>query len=190
VKKLLLAIVMVCPVAIWAQDIKPLDIKPGLWENTTSFLMSGMSMPANMPPISPEKLAQLPPAQRAQVEAMMKGGAGAPQTHTSKVCITHEQLSKPIFDTGQKGCSYNLTSSSSSSQVIHADCTIGNTKTAGDLTFKRVDSEHLTGDMLMKTTGDSSTNGSVGQNSTIKVSFSNKFLSSDCGDVKPANNDK
>src|SRR5580658_1052553 len=104
--------------------------------------MSGMTMP-NMPQISPEKLAQLPPAQRAQVEAMMKGGPGAPQTHTSKVCITRDQLSKPIFDTGDKSCSYNLTSSSSSSQVIHVDCTRGNTKTAGDLTFKRVDSEHL-----------------------------------------------
>jgi hypothetical protein len=189
VKKILLASVMMCPVGMWAQDIRPLDIKPGLWENTTTSQMSGVSMP-NMPQIPPEKLAQMPPAQRAQVEAMMKGSAGAPQTRTSKVCITHDQLSKPIFDTGDKSCSYNLTSSSSSSQVIHVDCTRGNTKTGGDLTFKRVDSEHLTGDMLMKSTGDSSTAGSAGQNVTIKLAFSNKFLSSDCGDVKPANSDK
>jgi hypothetical protein len=190
VKKILSAIVMMCPVAVWAQEIKPLDIKPGLWENSTTSQMSGMAMPANMPQISPDQLAKMPPEARARVEAMMKGGPGAPQTRTSKVCITHDQLSKPIFDTGDKSCSYNLTNSSSSSQVIHVECTRGNTKTGGDLTFKRVDSEHLTGDMLMKTTGDSSTSGSVGQNMTIKLSFSNKFLASDCGDVKPSNNDK
>jgi hypothetical protein len=188
-KNILLAIVMLCPVGVWAQEIKPLDIKPGLWENTTTHQMSGVAMP-NMPHVTPEQLAKLPPAQRAQVEAMMKGSGGSPQTDTTKVCITREQLSKPIFDAGDKGCSYNLTSSSSSSQVIHVECTRGNTKTAGDLTFKRSDSEHLTGDMLMKTTGDSSTAGSVGQNMTIKLTFANKFLSSDCGNVKPANNDK
>jgi hypothetical protein len=44
--------------------------------------------------------------------------------------------------------------------------------------------------MLMKTTGDSSTNGSIGQNMTIKISFTNKFISSDCGDVKPGGGEK
>jgi hypothetical protein len=70
------------------------------------------------------------------------------------------------------------------------ECARGNTKTAGDLTLERVDSEHLKGDMLMKTTGDSSTAGSMGQNMTIKISFSNKFLSSDCSDVKPGGLEK
>ena len=52
------------------------------------------------------------------------------------------------------------------------ECARGNTKTAGDLTLDRMDSEHLKGNMLMKTTGDSSTAGSAGQNMTIKISFS------------------
>jgi len=187
-KIILLAIVIVVPTAlvgptaIWAQDIKPIDIKPGLWENTTTTQMSGMTMP-NMPQISPDKLAQMPPAQRAQVEAMMKGGGGAPQTNTTKVCITKENLSKPLA--GEKNCTYKLVSSSSSTQQIHVDCTRGNTKSSGDLSFNRVDNEHLKGNMDMKTTGDSSTSGSAGQNMTIKTTFSNKFLSSDCGDVKP-----
>ena len=178
-----------CPVAMWCQDIKPIDVKPGLWENTTISQISGLTMP-NMPQLTPDQLAKMPPQARAQFEAMQKGGAGAQQTRTTKACITREQLSKPMFDSGDKSCSYNLKSSSASSQTIHVECTRGNTKTAGDLTLERVDSEHLKGDMLMKTTGDSSTNGSVGQNMTIKISFSNKFVSSDCGDVKPASSDK
>jgi len=184
VKKILLAIVMMCPVAIWAQDIKPIDVKPGLWENTTTSQISGLSMP-NMPQMSPDQLAKMPPEARARVEAMMKGGPGAPQTNTMKACITSEQLSKPMFGNGDKSCTYKLAASSFGSQTIHVECTRGNTKTAGDLTLNRVDSEHLKGDMLMKTTGDSSTAGSAGQNMTIKLSFSNKWLGSDCGDVKP-----
>ena len=35
-KAILLASVMMCPVAMWSQDIKPIDVKPGLWENTTT----------------------------------------------------------------------------------------------------------------------------------------------------------
>jgi hypothetical protein len=195
VKKILFAIVtmypgaMMCPVAMWAQDIK-LDIKPGLWENTTTSQMSGVSMPTNMPQISPDQLAKMPPETRARVEAMMKGGPGAPQTNTMKACITSQQLSGPMFPNTDKSCTYKLTGSSSSSQNIHVECTRGNTKTSGDLALNRVDSEHLKGDMLMKTTGDSSTSGSAGQNMTIKLNFSNKWLSSDCGDVKPASSEK
>jgi len=185
-KRILWASVMLCPLAMLAQDIRPVDIKPGLWENTTTSQISGLSMPS-MPQLTPEQLAKMPPQARAQIEAMQKG---SPQTHTMKACITREQLSRPLFDNGDKSCSYKLTSSSSSSQTIHVECTRGNTKTAGDLTLNRVDSEHLKGDMLMKTTGDSSTAGSMGQNMTIKLSFSNKFLSSDCGDVKPSGGDR
>ena len=39
--------------------------------------------------------------------------------------------------------------------------------------------------MVMKTTGDGAS-GTAGQNMNIKISFTNKWLSSDCGDVKPA----
>jgi hypothetical protein len=175
-----------CPAAIWAQDIKPVDIKPGLWENRTTSQISGVQMPANMPQLTPEQLSKMPPDARARVEAMMKGAAGAPQINTMKACLTREQLSKPLLGYQDKSCTVKLVSSTSGTQQIHVDCTRGNTKTAGDLNLDRLDSEHLKGDMLMKTTGDSSTSGSVGQNMTIKLSFSNKWLSSDCGDVKPS----
>ncbi|HUB82182.1 MAG TPA: DUF3617 domain-containing protein [Bryobacteraceae bacterium] len=185
-KKILLAVVMICPAAMLAQEVKPIDVKPGLWENITTSQISGLNMPS-MPQLTPDQMAKMPPQARAQIEAMQKG---APQTHTMKVCITREQLSKPLFDNGDKSCSYKLASSSSSSQTIHVECVRGNTKTAGDLRLERVDSEHVKGDMLMKTSGDSSTAGSIGQNMTIKLSFNNRFVSSDCGDVKPSGGDK
>ncbi len=184
-KKILLTSVMMFPMAMMAQDIRPIDVKPGLWENTTVSQISGLQMPTNMPQISPDQLAKMPPEARARVEAMMKGGPGAPQTNTMKACITAEQLAKPLLGHQDKSCSVNLVSSTSSTQQIHMECTRGNTKTAGDLNLNRVDSEHLKGDMLMKSTSDGSTSGAP-QNMTIKLSFSNKWLSSDCGDVKPS----
>jgi hypothetical protein len=145
-------------------------------------------MPA-MPAISEDQLAKMPPAQRAQVEAMMKGGMGAPRTNVSKACITKEQLNKPLFGNDDKSCTYKINSSSSSNQMVHVECTRGTTKTAGDLNIDRVDSEHVKGNMLMKTTDSGATAGR-GQNVNIKVTFSNKWLSSDCGDVKPGGMDK
>ncbi len=185
-KKILLASVTMCPVAIWAQEIKPIDIKSGLWENTTTSQISGVSMPANMPQLTPDQLAKMPPDARARVEAMMKGGPGAPQTSTTKACVTREQLSKPLFNQQDKGCTVKLVSSTSSSQQIHMECTRGNTQTAGDMSLERSDTEHVKGEMLLKTSGDSSTKGSIGQNMTIKISFTNKWLGADCGDVKPS----
>ena len=167
-----------------------IDVKPGLWENTTTSQISGLQMPSNMPQLTPDQLSHLPPDQRARVEAMMKGGPGAPQTNTMKACITAEQLSKPLLDNGDKSCTYKMTGSSSSNQNIHMECTRGNSTMAGDLTLNRVDSEHLKGEALMKMTGDASTKGSMGQNMTVKISFSNRWLGSDCGDVKPSSSGK
>jgi hypothetical protein len=184
VKKILLAIVMACPAGLLAQDIK-IDVKPGLWENTTTSQISGLTMP-NMPQLTPEQLAQMPPAARARVEGMMKGGAGAPTTNVMKACVTAEQLNHALIDNGDKSCSYKVTGSSSSTQNIHVECTRGNTKSGGDVTLTRIDSEHVKGEANMKATGDASTQGSMAQNMTIKLSFSNRWLGSDCGDVKPS----
>jgi hypothetical protein len=179
-------IVLMCPAAIWAQEIKAIDVKPGLWENTTTSEMSGV-LP-NMPQISPDQLARIPPEQRARVEAMMKGGVGAPQTNTIKACVTKEQLSKPLFDNGDKSCAYKLTNSSSSTQQIHVECDRNNNKSTGDITFERVDSEHVKGTAVLKVSGGTTNTAAQGMN--VKLTFSNKFLSSDCGSVKPANSDK
>lgn len=181
-KHFLLAGVMMCPLVVSAQEIKPIDVKPGLWENTVSTQISGLQMP-NMPQLTPEQLAQMPPQARARIEAMTKG---APQTTVVKSCVTREQLSKPLLDNGDKSCTYKLNGSTSSSQTIHMECARGNTKTLGDVTIDRIDSEHVKGDAVMKASGDSSTAHSIAENMTIKMSFSGKFLSSDCGDVKPS----
>ena len=174
----LVGIAALCPLACWAADeIKPFDAKPGLWETTTTMDMPGM--PA-MPQIPPEALSKMTPEQRAQMEAMMKGRGGAgPRTTTTKVCMTKDSLSRGLaLAQNEPSCTQKVVSSSSSKQVIHMECSQGQGKSSGDITVERVDAEHAKGTMVM-----SASEGGRGMN--MKMSFNTKWLASDCGDVKP-----
>src|SRR5579863_7235884 len=92
------------PLAASAADIKPIDVKPGLWETTVKNDVTGM--PAmQMPQIPEETLNRMPPEQRARVEAMMKG-RGAGGTNTSKSCITQEMVNQGLNFQNDKSCTY------------------------------------------------------------------------------------
>ena len=78
-----------------------------------------------------------------------------------------------------ENCTRKVIASSASMQNIHVECTQGKMNMIGDLMVERVDSEHAKGTMTMKSaTGDQPMN--------MKMSFTTKWLSADCGDVKPA----
>jgi uncharacterized protein DUF3617 len=178
---ILIGIVALCPLASFAADeVKPFDAKPGLWETTTSMDMPGV--PA-MPQIPEEALSKMTPQQRAQMEAMMKGRGGAgPRTTTTKSCLTKESLSKAFaFRENERACTQKVVSSSSSKQEIHLECNQGQVKSSGDITVERIDAEHAKGTMLMKASEGSTPIGPM----NMKVSFNSKWVSADCGDVKP-----
>jgi len=65
---------------------------------------------------------------------------------------------------------------------MHIDCTQqgGAMKSSGDVTIERSDSEHFSG------TGTIKVAGAGGRTMDMKMSTTGAFLSSDCGDVKPA----
>lgn len=160
-----------------ADEIKPLDVKLGLWETTSKMDINGMpAMPA-MPQIPEETLAKLPPAQRAQIEARMKA-AGGPRTTTVKSCITRDSLNRGVFGPTENSCTYKVANSSSSKLEVHMECNREKTTMTGDLVVERADSEHAKGTMVMK-----ASEGSMPIN--MKMTFDTKWLSSDCGDVKP-----
>lgn len=68
-----LAVAVLAPSAVRAQDIKP-----GKWEYTTQMDMGNRPMPQ----IPPDKVAQMPPAMRAKIEGLMQGRT------TYSACIT------------------------------------------------------------------------------------------------------
>lgn len=164
---------MLLPLASQADDIKPMDVKLGLWETTSKTDMPGM--PTSLPQIPEDALAKMPPEQRARIEAMMKG-RGAPGTMTTRSCTTRESLDRGLNFQNDKSCTYKVVSSSPAKQQIHVDCERGQMHTAGDLTLERADSEHVKGTMVMKPATGSG---------DIKISFDTRWISSDCGSVKP-----
>ncbi len=161
---------------LWAADgFKPLDVKLGLWETTSSFQTSGMPQ-VNIPP---DALARMTPEQRAKVEEMMKGmGSGSPRTTTTKSCMTREKMNKQqMFTDNKMDCTKTVVSSSSSKLEMRVQCTADGAKTNGTFRVESMNSENVKGSMQMVTTGGDHT---VNMNST----FTSKWLGADCGDVK------
>jgi hypothetical protein len=166
----------------FAADMKSFDAKTGLWEGTSTMEREGMpAMPAIQ--IPPEKLAQMPPEQRAKVEEMIKSRSNlnGPQTTTSRSCLTRESFEKGIAMGEREGssCTRQIVSSTSSRLEIHFECApASGGKSSGDIVMERIDSEHMKGQMVSKSVyKDRPIN--------IKMTFTSKWISSDCGDVKP-----
>ena len=63
------------------------NVKPGAWEMTVTTVTSGMKL-------SPELSAKMTPAQRAQMEQMIKSREGKPHAMTTQSCITKDDLSQ------------------------------------------------------------------------------------------------
>ena len=149
-----------------------LAVKTGLWENTVTMQITGVTLPT-------AQLENLPPAQRAQVEQMMKQmGVGAPTTITDKSCLTEKDLDGNAFrdrledDTQQ--CDYQQVTGTSKRQEWTFTCKTG----AGD----------ATGRMVIDVVSDAQVRGTM-QGRTpqgnVDMKFDSKWLAKDCGDVKP-----
>jgi hypothetical protein len=176
-KTILTGILLALPMAAWAADV--LDVKPGLWEQTMTMEMTGM--PA-MPQMTPEQLAQMPPAMRARMEGMMQGG---PQTITSKVCQTKESLADAqAYARQQNSCTSKVTSMSATKVEYHTDCT-GRFKGSGDFVVERLDAEHTKTTGVIKGVSSMGKKADSEQPITQKMTITGKWVSADCGDVKP-----
>jgi len=167
-------LIAVLPIISWGAD-EVFDVKPGLWTMSNTVQMSGL------PPMP--NLDQIPPEQRARIEAAMKNMNG--RTTTVKSCVTRKGIEDAIAQANSnKGntCKPKLVSSSSSKVELHIECARDDDsiKTNGDVTIERKDSEHFTGSGAMKTTGAN------GRTMDMKWTSVGTYVSSDCGNVKPA----
>ena len=170
------------PLGLLAADLRMFDAKPGLWEVTTTTQTTSKGPMPNMPKFTEEQLAKIPPAQRANLETMMKGGAMPARSSTAKSCITPEQVKKGFsFDKDMPpNCKQTVVSSSSTKQQTHMECSSEKMNSSGDLTLERIDSSHIKGTMLSNVTGRTAM--------TMNMSFDAKWISSNCGEVKPRAN--
>lgn len=171
--RILLGFLVLFPFTIQSDStMQPLNVKPGLWE--VSVTMTGL--PA-MPAIPDSVLAQMPPDQRAKLEAMMKG-----QANTMKTCVTKDKIEKSeAFRNAPKSCTYTIVSSTSSKLEMKTECTQNGVKMTGDFVVEAVDPENVKGSMRMNASGGNTSGGNNAMN--MNTTFTEKWLGADCGDV-------
>jgi hypothetical protein len=173
-KMLGLAVGMVAGVVTLASAAS-LDVATGLWEVTSQGETSGM------PPIPPEALAHMTPEQQQKVKAAMAEAIGrSGQPTVTRACITQQQLDRGLHFSPreQPNCKQTTLNTSAHTMDAHMICT-GEQRANGNLHVEATDRHAITGDFDFVS--------SDGKNTiTIKRTLAGKWLSSDCGTVKPA----
>ena len=158
--------------AVQAQTVIPKPpIKPGLWQVQMEREVNGQKMPDMS-----EHLKNMTPEKRAQFEAMMKqhgvGMGGGP----NQVCYTRETLEHSPWADMQMDCKPTFSSRTSSSWKWHTSCPKFGVEADGEAIF--INSENYT----VRSTSVSKMGDKV-RNST--ATMTGKWVSADCGDVKP-----
>jgi hypothetical protein len=131
--RLTFALTLLAGSAAWAADYAPMDVKTGVWEVTITTQTKG-SIPESL-------LSNLPPDQRARIEAAMKQQFGSPRTTTHRSCVKKEDLSKPLFDQDQKTCKATLVSASSTKRESRVECKEAEGVGSGTLRIEATNSE-------------------------------------------------
>ena len=162
------AIFIALAFACTAAYSEPLDVKPGLWEVTTTTAMSGM------PPID---YSGMPPEQRARIEAAMNGQqAMGARTHVRKSCVTREKLARePFQEKDNESCTHTVVSSTRTMWRAKLRCT--EPKSTGEFKIEAISRERIKGLIQMNASGDQHA-------MAVQVSISGKWLASACGNVK------
>jgi hypothetical protein len=190
-------VVGIAPLKVVAQSALP--VKPGLWEMQTSSGAgsgggaSAPAMPA-LPPDAEAKIAALPPAQQAQVRAMMAGGAGGgaakPAPITTQSCIAPNTSMDGLLNQAQQRsaggmqCSFTNRVQTAQGASYDMSCTGPMGSAQGHTSYHAIDDEHFTSTTHMSITGKGQAQGQT-MTMTRDATTTGKFVGADCGDVKP-----
>ena len=126
-----------------------------------------------------KQMASMPPAQRKQMEAMLaqQGIRMDAQGVTSKVCITKEMAERAELPSQSEGdCKSTLAPRTGNTMKFSFVCTKPPSTGEGVYTF--ASAEAYTSDMKIVSTAQ-------GQPQTSTIKGSARWLSADCGAVKP-----
>jgi hypothetical protein len=154
-------------------------IKPGLWESTGK-MEGNAEMDQAMAQVQ-KQMAAMPPAQRKQMEEMMAkqgvqmkmGGSGVP---TTRICVSKEMADQSMVMQHDQGCQHSYGPRIGNTQKFSFTCTKPPSKGEGTVTFKGNDAY----DSIIKVTSERN-----GKPETVTISGSSKFISADCGGLKP-----
>lgn len=153
-------------------------MKPGLWEITNKMSSGSGAMNKEMAAMQKE-LANMPPDQRKMMEAMMAKqgvGMGAGGAMSMKVCMTQEMVERNEVGAQQGDCKHTRSARSGNSMKFSFVCAKPPSSGEGEVTF--VSPQAYT----MKMTVNSTVQGKAEK---MNMDTSGKFLSAECGAIKP-----
>lgn len=148
-----------------------LDVKPGAWNMSITTLTSGSLIP-------PDLLAKMPPEQRAKIEQSMQARSGKPMTHTSKECVTQEDLDqdrmlKEQHEDGELQCITRVVSKSSRKLVIERTCPAPRASTS-QMAMEAKTPETIVGSIDMTRAGSGK----------VHVDIKGRWLGASCAEIK------
>ncbi|MDQ6700085.1 MAG: DUF3617 domain-containing protein [Acidobacteriota bacterium] len=163
---------VVCFILVaFAAHAQVAPIKPGLWQVRSERETNGRKAPDLS-----ERLKNLPPERRAQAEAMMKERGIDASGNIAKICQTREMLDSKHFANSVPDCKITYSTRTNSSWKSHTSCAQNHIESDTEMIFSNPEN------YTVKT---ASTIQSDGQTKTSHMTMTGKWLSADCGDVKP-----
>lgn len=154
------------PLAVAADK---LDVKPGLWEITSTNHISGV------PPLPKEWQDKVTPQQRAEMQAAFKKEAAkGSQTDVERECITKEEADRPFSVGDAKDCTQTVGRTTRTTQEVKLTCT-GEFKGAGLLRVSTPTPETMSGTLDLQL-------GNGPDSMKIKSQLQGRWLGPDCGD--------
>jgi hypothetical protein len=152
-------------------------MKPGLWEITARMQGDGGQMDAGIA-MAQQQLKSLPPEQRRQVEAMMKGQGMAlgAQGNIVRVCVSKEQAERQELPQAREGCTQE---GQRSGKVWRYKFNCTNPPAmSGEGEYTLHSATSASGRTLIHTVVG-------GRAETMTVDNTSTWLGADCGDLKP-----
>ena len=158
--------------AAQAQTAPP--IKPGLWRVHSEREVDGRK--TQMPDMS-ERLKNMPPEARKQIEAMMKQrGVDMSGGGDMRICLTKESLDQGYWQGHQGSCTTDFIRRSGSTWTWHTSCREPVSETDGEARFSGPENYRVKTATTMNVRGEPKTS---------RMTLTSTWLSADCGDVKP-----
>jgi hypothetical protein len=156
--------------------------KPGLWEVQTTTQGQGAGA-GQQPPNMKEMMESMPPAQRAQVEKMMKerGVGMASKPNSFRYCMTKEQAERDpsVSPDPDTQCSNKMNASSPKEATFSFQCTRKDGSTMqGEGRAYDLTPESYAMDMRMQMQHQ-------GQPMQMQIQQKGRWLGADCQGIKP-----
>ncbi len=155
------------------------SMKPGLWEISQKMQSSSGEMEKAMGDMQKEMAAMTPEQRKMMQDMMAKQGVGmgsGPGPMSLKVCMTQEMVERNELAPQQGDCKSSYSPRTGNTMKIAFACTKPPSSGEGQITF--TSSEAYSSKMVVNTMHN-------GKNEKMSMDSQGKWLSAECGAIKP-----